>query len=314
MNIAEGLLQMIAGADKARLLNKGFAEVVFRDGNGRIEAIKKMAVNNLNGQNGIGGGKAAAVLGKLRVAMQVVNVVTSIAGTVIMCQKLNKVDQKLDDIRKEISDIKDINFETQIALPCRELLGDYKMLGDNLRKGKPVEEAEFVKLIRGLQNYMVSIYNLGTKLPMDASLDVLLTLLPVYTNSISLYYQHCYDPAQKKHVLHDDWMSVFDLLSSDVFMQEIQDHMFIEKQMNNADTNEYLKTHRAVVQCYKEKIEQLLADIETCGGVEGYDEAMRWSRQYAAQQAKAIQDELKEEYGAEKAQAVMNQAMQEALI
>ena len=83
--------------------------------------------------------------------------------------------------------------------------------------------------------------------------------------------------------------------------------------MTNRETNEFINTQRAVVTCYKQKVEQLLADLETCEGTEGYEEAMRWSRQYAAQQAKAVQEELEDEYGAENAQPVMKKMMQEVL-
>ena len=311
MDPMELLLKNVVAGDKARLMKKGFAEVVFRDGNGRIEAIKKMAVGQL--KDGNNGGAAAGAMGKLGIALQVANIVATIACTVIICGKLNKVDQKLDAIRKEISDLKDINFETQIAHPCRELLGDYKLLGDKLKKNKPVTEDEFITLIRGLHNYLVSIYNLSSKLPMDASLDLMLTLLPVYTNCIMLYYQRFYDMDQGKHVLHEDWLSIYDMLSSVSFLRDVQDYLFVDKRMTNRETNEFINMQRAVVTCYKQKIEQLLADLETCEGTEGYEEAMRWSRQYAAQQAKSVQEELEEEFGAENAQPVMKKMMQEVL-
>ena len=311
MDPMELLLKNVVVGDKARLMKKGFAEVVFRDGNGRIETIKKMAIGQLKGGNN--GGTAAGAMGKLGIALQVANIVATIACTVIICGKLNKVDQKLDAIRQEISDLKDINFETQIAHPCRELLGDYKLLGDKLKKNKPVTEEEFITLIRGLHNYLVSIYNLSSKLPMDTSLDLMLTLLPVYTNCIMLYYQRFYDIDQGKHVLHDDWLSIYDMLSSVPFLRDVQDYLFVDKRMTNRETNEFINTQRAVVTCYKQKVEQLLADLETCEGVKGYEEAMCWSRQYAAQQAKAVQEELEEEYGVENAQPVMKKMMQEVL-
>ena len=220
----------------------------------------------------------------------------------------------MDEIQKATADLKDFNFEMQIAHPCRELIGDYKLIIDNLQKGKPVSRDEMVSLIRSCQNYLVSLYNLRGKIQMESALDMIFTLLPIYANCIMLYYQRWYDENEGKHALHEDWMAVFDLLLSKSLLNEIQDDMIINQRKTNGDTNEYLAYHKAVVQAYRSKIDQLLEDLNTCGGTEGYEEAMRWSQQYVAQQAKAIQDELEEEYGVEKAQAVMEQAMQEALI
>ena len=308
------LLKSVQAGDAGRMMNKGFAEVVFRDGKGRIEAIKKIAVGMGGEGNAAGAAGAGGALGKLQIALQVANLAATIISAVIICNKLNKLDKKMDEIQRATADLKDFNFEMQIAHPCRELVGDYKLITDNLKKGKPVSRDEMVSLIRSCQNYLVSLYNLRGKIQMESALDMIFTLLPIYANCIMLYYQRWYDENEGKHALHDDWMAVFDLLLSKSLLNETQDDMIINQRKTNGETNEYLAYHKAVVQAYRSKIDQLIEDLNTCGGTEGYEEAMRWSRQYAAQQAKAIQNELEEEYGVEKAKGVMEQAMQEALI
>lgn len=314
MDLMEVVLKGVAAHLKKRMEEKGFAEVVFRDSKGRIQAIKKMAIGAAKGNEGGGGAGGAGALGKWEIALQAANLIATIVSAVIICDKLNKVNQRLDSIQRDLGDLKDINFETQIALPCRELIGDYKLIVDKLNKGKPVSEKEFAEQIRGIQNYLIALYNLRGKLPMDAVLDLMITLLPVFTDGIALYYQQYYDADQGRHVWHDDWMAVFDLLLSDAFTMEVQDYLFVDLHKTNKETNEYLKTQRAVISCYKQKIEQLLSDLEVCGGTEGYQDAMQLSRQYALQQAKAIESELAQEYGKEVARKVMEQAMEEAAL
>ncbi len=290
------------------LLNQRNAEVAFRNGKKRFESFKKFAVQIADEQKNVQANMA--MLSKLNIALAAANMVATIACAVVICNKLNKIDQKLDGMQKELGDLKDINFETQIANPCRMLIGDYKIITDSLEKKKPVSEDEMVALIRGCQNYLVSLYNLRGKLPMDPVLSLIFTLLPIYTNCIMLYYQRFYDVKQDKHTLHDDWMFVYEMLLSDGFLCEVQDYMFIDKRHTNREVNEYLICQRQIVQDYKEKIDELLADLNDCEGIEGYEDAMKWSRQYAAQQAKAVQAELESKYGAEKAGQIMDQAMQ----
>jgi hypothetical protein len=127
-----------------------------------------------------------------------------------------------------------------------------------------------------------------------------------------LYYERHYDPEHERHVLHGDWMVIFEMLSSEEFMDQVQDYLFIEKRMPNRQVNEYLAYCRRIVCGFHKKIENLLEDLKDCGSKEDYQEAMQWSRQFAAQQAKAEQKELEEQYGPEKAKEILEQAMEAA--
>ena len=147
----------------------------------------------------------------------------------------------------------------------KEIL-DLLSLADKLKKGKAVSGEELVDLIRECQNYIVSLYNLSGKIPLDAALDLIFTLLPIFENCIMLYYQNHYDEEQGKHALHDEWMSVFVILNSEEFLNRIQDDLFLKQRKMNRQVNEYLAYHKTIVTTYKQKIDQLLVDLEECGG------------------------------------------------
>ena len=139
-------------------------------------------------------------------------------------------------------------------------------------------------------------------------LNPIFTLLPILANCLMVYYQRFWDPTQEKHPLHDSCMSVFDMLSAPEFINQIQDYMFIQKRQTNRQVNEYLDCHRLIVYSYRRQIEQLLEDLKTCGSIETYEDVMKWSWQFAAQQAKSVQTELEQKYGYEKADAIMAEA------
>ena len=291
-----------------RLMDDGVAEVALRDSKKRFEPFVKMLPKKVNPQKTDGGGNEA--LKKLQGAMQVINLAATIASTVIICGKLNMIDSQLDEMRKDTADLKDINFELQLANPCRELISNYKVLSDQLRRGKIVSSAELLTQIRKCRSYLVSLHQLCDKLPMEPVLELIFTLLPMYANYICVYYRQAYDDLQGKHVLHDEWMNVFTLLNSESFLNRIQDDMFTAQFKSNRDINEYLAYHTMIVDTLKQEIEQELEDIETCGGEAGYDAAMQWSRQYVAQQAKVKQSELESQFGPEKAREMINQALE----
>ena len=302
------LLQNVPEEMAHQLLNKKFAEVALRDEKQRFTLLEKLLVKIP--EENQGGSEMLGALSKLNVAMQAANLAATIVGTVIICGKLDRINHKLSELQKATEDLKDFNFEMQIAFPCRKLTGDYKLFADSLRKEKPVSGEELVELIRECQNYLVSLHNLSGKIPIDMALDLIFTLLPILANCIMIYYQQRYDEVQGKHALHDDWMSVFELLNSEEYLNQIQDDLFLTQRKTNRQVNEYLAYHKVVVNTYRQKIEQLLADLEECGGEDGYSAAMQWSRQYVTQQAKAKQAELESQYGSEKAQMIMEQALE----
>ena len=251
------------------------------------------------------------ILAILNTALSAANLVATVTGTIIICNKLNSIDHRLDEIQKQISDTKEINYEMQIAKPCRKLVDDYKLLMPALSKGIPISEDKLNNLIRGCKDYIISIYNLRNNLSLDAALTLIFLLLPILTNCIMVYYQHFYDPTQDKHPLHDSCMSVFDLLSEPAFINQIQDYLFIDMHEKSRQVNTYLDCHRLIVYSYKKKIEQLLEDMKTCGTKEEYQEAILWTKQYVAQQVRVIQAELESKVGAEKAKTLVEQVMKE---
>ena len=317
--LAEQLIRI--PAELAKEANgKGFIEVVIRDAKKRFEKFLKLPIEELEkeknafqpDQLGMLFKNNAAALGKLNVAFGALNMVATIASTVIICQELDKIKGQIDDLKSSVEKLAEMNFEIQIARPCRDMLAEYKLLSNKLEKNKPISEGDLVQLIRGLNNYLITLYNLKDKCDLDAVLNLIFSLLPVYSNCIMIYYEHFYNSDEKRHPLHEDWMSVFDRLSNYAFVDQIQDHMFIDQRQTNAQVNEYLKCQRLIVSGFRGKIEQLLADLEACDGVEGYNEAIRWSRQYAQQQAKTIQADLEARYGFEAAREMMAPVIREA--
>lgn len=61
----------------------------------------------------------------------------------------------------------------------------------------------------------------------------------------------------------------------------------------------------------KEKIAEVLSDLKLCDSSADYREILQFSEQYALQQAKAIEAEIKNQFGMLEADRIMMQAKQQ---
>ena len=290
-----------------RILSDKRAEVVLRDGKKRYDLMRKYAVAmtketkpQINPE----------IFSKLNVALTAVNIAATIACTVIICNKLNTMNKQLNEIQKELEEIKDTQLKTTVLPANAKLVEDYKLNGRKMEKGGQIPKEEMLEFIRDCNRNINTLLSVEDNVKMDAILGEIFVLLPMMCNYILLYYRTYYTSDEGTNALHEDWIHTLDALMSDEFMERIQDYLFIEKGYTNQDVNEYLSCQRHVVSEFKQRIEQLVDDLNICEGVEGYEEAMLWSRQYAEQQAKSYGTELEKEYGPEKTEEIMNQAMQ----
>lgn len=256
--------------------------------------------------------KNLQIMSILNTALSASTLIATVAGMVIICNKLDGIDRKLGELADSVREHKELNIETDIASPCRELVKDYKIISTDLNRKKPVEKKEVENLIRGCQKYLEILYRQRKTLPMDQLLGLMFSLIPVFANSIMIYDLLFYDQEQGKYALHDECIWIFDNLLSDDFMQQIQDYLFITKKQTNRQVNEYLDCQKLLLLGYKQEIEQLVNDLATCGGNQKYNEAMKWTIQYAKQQAKGIQTELAYQYGEELAQRIIEPAFEDA--
>lgn len=288
-------------ADK--LLNNQFVEVVTRDANKRFDQFKKLIVQEAKNTQNKGNDNA------LGIVMDAVNLAATIACTIIICNKLNEMDHQLDEIKKELGKIKDVQIKTTILPSDAKLVEDYKIYARRMEKGDFISREEMLEFIRNCNRNINELYLVSSDVSFGAIQSEIFILLPMMCNFIMLYYQKYYSTEDGKHELHEDWIHTIDKLKSKEFLAQVQDYLFIDKHQRNKDVNEYLACQVKIVSEFKQQIEQLIEDLKTCEGVEGYAEAMKWSRQYAAQQAKAIRAELESKYGTERAGQIVDRAM-----
>lgn len=251
----------------------------------------------------------------LNVALSAANIAATVASTVIICQKLDHIEKKLDQIEKKldriegkIDSIKRGQFVNNIQQPCRAIVMDYKVMVADLDKDKEISEEKMLDLIKRCFNEIEMIYSLRHDYPTGDVLALLYDLLPVFTDMIALYYQYYYDPAHGEYTLHDEWMKIYDVLNSQEFREEIQDYLVFEVNAGNEQINEILDCQYLITLGSKNRIAEVLSDIAMCDSLEDYRDIMKFSEQYAVQQARQIEADLISELGVSEAERIMEPA------
>lgn len=248
----------------------------------------------------------------LNAALSIANIATTIISTVVICKKLNEINEKLDvisiqleNVDKKISSLKRIQFETSIAKPCRDLVRDYKVIIDEFENDIPVSKNKMISMINNCCSQIETIINLRSEYDMNDMLLLLYDLVPVYTDLIIRFYQQYYDPKKPQYALHDDWMKVFSLLSCEGFRNDIRDYYCISRRKNNKELNEIMDCQYLVTIGAQQKIEQVLSDLSKCDSPSDYRDICRLSEQYALQQAKAMKAEMESKFGSEETEEMI---------
>lgn len=241
----------------------------------------------------------------LNVALSAANLAATVASTVIICDKLDHIDKKLDRIEGKIDAVARVQFVTQIRQPCRTAVMGYKVIAADLNKGEEVPAGKMLDAINQCCNLMETIYSLRQNYSTGDVLELLYDLMPVFTDLIVLYYQHYFDSAHGEHALHQDWMKIYDLLDSTEFRNYVQDYLIIVEHTGNRQVNEIMDCQRLVTIGSKQRIEEVLLDLRLCESAADYRDIMQFSNQYAQQQARVMEEELRNQLGYREAEQIL---------
>ena len=250
----------------------------------------------------------------VQIILESLNLVATIASTVIICDKLNHLDQKLDKIAGQIDEVKRIQFETYIRKPCKEIILEYKELSSTVESGSSVEKKALVDTIKTCYHCIDSALSLRHEFSFDSVLPIIYTLLPTYSSLIVLYYQQFYYQDKKRlHPLHKDWLGIFDKLCEDSLLEEIRDDMILNQHQHDAKATEMINLHVLLAQGLKSEIELTLEDLQKCGSQEDYQNAMALATQLAMQQMDEAKTELSVSIGETEASRIVDEAKAQAL-
>lgn len=268
----------------------GIANGINANGKKLDNAINILNKNaNALGNIGEAVNKNAAMLGKIAKLNQLnlvlggANLCATCVGFAIMYAKLDKVTGKIDTIVNELKKDQGIQADYEF----RKVLSEYSNMLDCRKKKNLYTEDQMRKLVADEYNVirlLISHFEKETTDNRDELLYAILSLSEMLSASLK-YFDECYYFANKEaigngkvwHNDHDTWLSAFDELSSDLFVEKLQDHGLFELKLNVSETDCYYINVIDQIRFLKQEVidyQALIEEFDNQELLDSYNEAM----------------------------------------
>lgn len=263
--VAESL-QALAGL----VDDNGFLEVVTRDKKKKFKTFYKVMLSNNSETAGNDLAQKAvdmlsgnlelnmtnmnmlnnvAKIGQIGVILNGLNLCATCAGFAIMYKKL---DQMKDQINQQFSMIKGtLNKGQDIESTDKFnwILSEHTNMLDCQRKGQPFSEDKMRELVDReyeVLSRLIDAYNKGIYADQGALIFSIFSLLAMFTVSLRMfdetYYYNNYKVLGEKeawHLSHIKWMGIYDTMSSDWFVERIQDFGCLDAGLTTTEVDLY---------------------------------------------------------------------------
>lgn len=284
---------------------KGFIEIVTRGKNKKYNTFKNVVIENL----GKGQGQESELLGKvlskldknadlskknfdmlknvsklsqLNVLLSGLNLCATCAGFAIMYSKLDQMSGQINQVMGLIKKGNDVQADYEF----KKVISEHANMLDSRKTKKYYTEEQMRKLVDdeyNVLNMLIDVYRKDLSEDNESLIFSIYSLASMLAVSIR-YFDELYYTNNKEaigdgdvwHSSHDNWMSVFDKLSSDEFVKKLQDHGVLELNLSTVEADQYYTSLFSQVKELAEDIEdnqtliqmldseELLAEYKEC--------------------------------------------------
>lgn len=182
----------------------------------------------------------------LNVALGAANLCATLATFAIMNEKLDSIQCGIDDIGKRLAQMQKAK-EIDIAIDIKKLVSDYRHMLDIEDKGSRFSREEY-------RNLLVNVYLYDSKLidyyinravnNQDEILSMIYLLSGMLSQLIKRYDEiYYFEYKNEKNNIdpeHGDWMKIFEILSSNEFLDIVANHCFFDNSLSNRNTQEII--------------------------------------------------------------------------
>jgi len=223
-----------------KLVTKAFSDV-----NSKLTDVSESTKYISNGIDTLAQGmQALEGLACLNVALGAANLCATLVTFQIMNEKLDNIQCGVDEINRKLNQMiktKEIDISTDI----KDLVSDYRHMLDIEEKGTQFTLEDYRKLLKRVYLYddkLIKYYLNGAVNNPDEILSAIYLLSGMLAQLIKRYDESYYfeykDKSSNVDPDHDDWMSIFELLSSKEFLDLVSNHCFFDNSLSNRKTQE----------------------------------------------------------------------------
>lgn len=255
---------------KPFLNEKNVLEIVIRDRNKRIKAIQKVmlngqtqeksqelvnkAMNLLNkntdlSQKSLDMIRHVANLQNLNLVLNGLNLCATCAGFAIMYAKLDSMSAEISQQISRVNNTVKKGHDVHTGYEFNKVLGEYTDMLDCRRKQHPYSEEKMRELVDreyNVLNLLISVLKNDISANHQATITSIFSMLSMFTVSLKyfdeLYYFNNHIVLGDKnvwHSSHNKWMDVYEILSSEWFVEILQDYAVLETQMDMPSVDVY---------------------------------------------------------------------------
>lgn len=271
-----------------RFLNdKGVIEIVQREANKRIRAIQKVAINSLQNEEANqlvkevfqAINKNNQLLDKQFALLQSVegmqnitlilnglNLAATCAGFAILYAKLDKISKEITHQIHHLHQTVKQGHDVQNGYEFDKVLANYSDMLDSRRLQRPYSEEKMRELIDQLYNVLnllINVFKRNIATDNQSIIFYIFSLLSMLTMSLRFYDEQYYYNNREVlknnndiwHTSHVKWMSAYDTLNSDWFLEKLQDYVFFETNLTTLEMDVYCTELLDQVSSQKEEVE-----------------------------------------------------------
>lgn len=249
---------------------RAFSKIIIKDDN--REAVKeiKNAIENITKTvsdinkttidvtNSL---KLSNALSAFNAAAGVVNMCATVAGFAIIHTEMRKMEDGIKDVAKKMLDA----HEQETFYKFDLMIDDYKDMLDCKKIDVEYSEEKYRTLIsneHAILKLLISIFTNETCNNRNDILYAIMSLSSMLACTLTDYdeiYYYNHKEKQKWHSNHDTWMEVYDVITSERFVECLQDFLFIECNYNQYQTDLFTVS---VIDNFKEA-KQAVVDRQT---------------------------------------------------
>lgn len=326
----ENMVQMtIMVSQKAADLlrnEKGF-EIVTRTVNKSYKPFLDAVIKNV-GENGEVG-KAVAetmtrvihsdssaavgnILSHLDVGLQLVNIAVDVVGFYIVINKINEIDRRIMALGDQIEVVHDMVVSERLR-SYHDLAMRFNDFATAFADKERVECEALNELVREISTFipMVIRDTKSNAIDVEMSLEIVCSLVSMYTILIEEYYKEYYFQKQKKPANLDAYLQIFDQIDGEAFLNLIKDRLFLEKYYHTRQVLMTVNKQRQLVQQSKDQIVNQIGLVQLAKDQEGYNELMQLVNEMVRERLNQKIPEIAKEVGrsTEECADLLNQAM-----
>lgn len=278
---------------------KGVIEIAIRGKNKRFKTFQKIMIDNLpetqekelsqkviralNKNNQLNERNLSLMTGVARLEgvgllLNGLNLCATCAGFAIMYSKLDKmsieINQQLSQLQRTVKQTQDIHNDYEF----NQVLAEHTDMLDSQRRQHPYTEEKMRVLVDREYNILLLLINTIQK---DASSDrgalifAIFSMLAMFTVSLrefdEIYYfnnRQVLGNNNVWHLSHNRWMEIYDTLSSEWFIEKLQDYGTFDTKLSTQEVDIYYISLLDQVADLKEEIEDNQALIIAAGDID----------------------------------------------